>query len=75
VEAHKQVRAWPLVAQTKAGRVHLAPGFHHAAAMTEMEEWPDSANDDVVDALAHGVNHLSELVEGMIGSSYTPISA
>lgn len=72
VEQSKLVRAWPLVAQTGAGRVHLAPGFSHSEAMVEMEEWPDSTNDDVIDALAHGVNHLAPLVEGMIGSGWTP---
>ena len=72
VETNKQIRAWPLAAQTRAGRVHFASGFHHSEALTEMEEWPDSANDDVIDALAHGVNHLAPLVEGMVGSGWVP---
>lgn len=72
VDQQKLVRAWPLVALVGAGRYHLAPGFSHSEAMTEMEEWPDSANDDVIDALAHATNHLSPLVEGMIGSGYVP---
>lgn len=72
VESNKQVRAWPLAAQTRAGRIHFAPGFSHSEALTEMEEWPNSANDDVIDALAHGVNHLASLVEGMIGSGWVP---
>ena len=72
VEQNKLVRAWPLTAQMSAGRIHLAPGFSHSEAITEMEEWPDSQYDDVVDALAHGVNHLAPLVEGMVGSSYAP---
>jgi predicted phage terminase large subunit-like protein len=74
-EQNKTVRAWPLCAQTKAGRVHLAPDFHHAEAMTEMEEWPDSSNDDVIDSMAHGVNYLAPLVEGLVGSGWTPGSA
>lgn len=72
VEQNKMVRAWPFVAQTGAGRVHLAPGFSHAEAMVELEEWPDSRNDDVVDAIAHGINHLTPLVEGAVGSGWTP---
>lgn len=72
VEQNKMVRAWPFVAQTAAGRVHLAPGFYHSEAMVEMEEWPDSANDDVVDAIAHGINYLAPMVEGMVGSGWVP---
>lgn len=72
VEQNKMVRAWPFVAQTGAGRVHLAPGFSHAEAMVELEEWPDSRNDDVVDAIAHGINHLTPLVEGAVGSGWVP---
>ena len=72
VEQNKRIRAWPFVAQTAAGRVHLAPGFSHSEAMTEMDEWPDSANDDVVDAIAHGINYLAPLVEGMVGSGWVP---
>lgn len=69
VEQSKQVRAWPFVIQVGAGRYHLAPGFHHSEALAEMEEWPDSANDDVEDALAHAHNHLAPMVSGMIGSA------
>lgn len=72
VEQNKLVRAWPLVGLTGAGRVHFAPDFNHAEAMVEMEEWPDSANDDVIDAIAHAVNHLAPMVEGMIGSGWVP---
>jgi phage terminase large subunit-like protein len=72
VEQIKTVRAWPLCAQTKAGRVHLAPDFAHSEAMVEMEEWPDSRNDDVIDSLAHGINYLAPLVEGMVGSGWVP---
>lgn len=69
VEVSKTVRAWPVVAQMGAGRYHMAPGFAHSEALAEMEEWPDSANDDVVDALAHAHNHLAPLVAGAVGSS------
>lgn len=72
VDQQKLVRAWPFVAQTGAGRVHLAPQFSHSEAMSEMEEWPDSANDDVIDAVSHAVNHVAPLVEGMVGSGWTP---
>lgn len=72
VDQQKLVRAWPFVAQTGAGRVHLAPDFAHSEAMTEMEEWPDSANDDVIDAISHAVNHLAPLAEGAIGSGWVP---
>jgi phage terminase large subunit-like protein len=72
VEESKQVRAWPFIAQVGAGRYHFAPDFHNSEVTTEFEEWPDSANDDIVDAVAAAHNHLSPLVEGMVGSGWTP---
>lgn len=72
VEQNKLVRAWPLAAQTKAGRVHFAPDFHNSEAIAEMEDWPDSRNDDVIDALAHGINYLAPMVEGLVGSGWVP---
>lgn len=72
VDQQKLVRAWPFVAQTGAGRVHLAPGFSHSEAMVEMEEWPDSTNDDVIDGISHAINHLAPLIEGAIGSGWVP---
>lgn len=72
VEASKQVRAWPFVAQVGAGRYHFAPDFHNSEVVREFEEWPDSKHDDIVDAAAAAHNHLSPLVEGMIGSGWTP---
>lgn len=72
VEESKQVRAWPFIAQVGAGRYHFAPGFHDSEVTQEFDEWPDGSNDDIVDAVAAAHNHLAQLVEGMIGSGWTP---
>jgi predicted phage terminase large subunit-like protein len=68
VEQSKMLRAMPMCSEVKRGRVFLAPDFHHSEALAEMEDWPDAANDDVIDAMAHGFNFLVDKVSGLVGS-------
>lgn len=72
VEVSKQVRAWPFVAQVGQGRYNFAPGFNDSELVNEFEQWPDSKNDDIVDAIAAAHNHVAPMVEGMVGSSWVP---
>jgi phage terminase large subunit-like protein len=75
VEQNKTVRAWPFATAVRRKRYSLAPYLVKGAWLEELDEWPDSPHDDVIDALAHAHNHLAERILGMIGSSYVPKSA
>lgn len=72
VEDNKRVRAWPFATAVRRGQYHLAPKVVKGAWLEELDEWPDSQHDDVVDALAHCHNHLAPLVLGAVGSGWVP---
>lgn len=72
VEQNKLVRAWPMVVEVSQGKWHLTPEVDVVELMPELEAWPDSRYDDQVDALAHARNYLAPLVQGFVGSGWTP---
>lgn len=53
----------------ECGKVHVfARGLVYGQAMDQFENFPNSDNDDIVDASAQGINWLDE-----VGFSYTPV--
>lgn len=72
VEQNKLVRAWPMVVEVSQGKWHLTPEVNVVELMSELDAWPDSRYDDQVDALAHARNYLAPLVQGFVGSGWTP---
>lgn len=73
VEQNKLVRAWPMVVEIGQGIWHLSPDVDATELLPEMAAWPDSRYDDQIDALAHGRNYLAPLVQGLVGSAWTPV--
>lgn len=55
----KIARAEPFSAQVEAGTVFLLPGPWQAAMLAETEQFPDGANDDIIDALSDAYNELA----------------
>ena len=72
VEQNKIIRALPLAAAIREGRVHLAPELNATELLAEMEMWPHSRYDDQTDAMAHAFNHLAPLATGPVGTSFVP---
>lgn len=54
----KETRASPLSSQVQAGNVYLIAGKWNQAFLSEMENFPEGAKDDVVDAASAGYNKL-----------------
>lgn len=59
VTGSKQLRATPLAAQWQNGNISLLLGEWNDAYLTQMESFPESKHDDMVDASADAFNELS----------------
>ena len=55
----KEVRASPLAAQCEAGNVKLVAGAWNDAFLEELENFPNGAHDDQVDAVSGAFSHLA----------------
>jgi predicted phage terminase large subunit-like protein len=59
VTGDKETRAKPLSSQVEAGNVRLVRGKWNEAFLTELENFPDGAHDDQVDAAADAFDELA----------------
>ena len=70
----KVTRAGPLASQAEVGNVKLVRGEWNEAFLSELERFPDGANDDQVDAASAAYDELNPAVRarsGYTGMSYT----
>jgi predicted phage terminase large subunit-like protein len=58
VTGDKETRAKPLASQVEAGNVLIVRGSWNEAFLSEMENFPEGANDDQVDAAADAFDEL-----------------
>lgn len=67
VSVSKQDRAKPLSSQAEAGNVKIVEARWNDTMLTEFDNFPDGANDDVVDS---GSGAFNELVAGAFGGGH-----
>ena len=60
VTGSKQLRATPFAAQWQNGNVVVLAGEWNDVYFTQLESFPDSKHDDMVDASADSFNEVSE---------------
>jgi predicted phage terminase large subunit-like protein len=59
----KTLRAAPVAAQVNAGNVSLVRAGWNVALLDELEQFPDGAKDDQIDALARAFAMLTETAQ------------
>lgn len=72
---NKQTRAKPASAQAEQGNIKILKGPWNHAFINEAENFPDSENDDQVDALSGAFQCLSTLGVGSLDESYVSESS
>lgn len=65
VTGDKSTRATPFAVRVNTGKVSLVKGSWNAEFLAELDEFPpNGGHDDMVDAAAHGYNHLAPMNRG-----------
>ena len=59
ISKNKEVRARPVSAQVEAGNIAVLRAPWNEEFFRELENFPDGAHDDIVDALSGAFNELS----------------
>ena len=69
VTRDKQTRVRPASAQAEAGNIKLLQGPWNEAFVQELENFPDAAHDDQVDALSGALNALQVVFSVSVASA------